>query len=505
MIFIYKWSTPLTRHDNHLYEEMAFPTTVFYTTAQLRNFHHQFAHLSDGKLYNLLKKAGLEAVEAQTLETLEKITAECEPCQRIRNAPLRFKVAMGHEDIRFNSRVYIDIMYLDGRPVLHIVDKSTRFSAARFLTKMTTDAVWEAIVLCWSSVYTGLPQWIMVDEGAQFRNVFAELAALYDIKLEKSGIQSHNSLGIGERYHKPLSDTYLKLKLDHRSMQRQILFALATKAMNDTLGPEGHVPSSLVIGEFPTLRTFEGPLVPKPTLAECVEAAQEARRYMAKHLAQVRIKGALNHHTPPATKCNYQPGDKLLIWREKQVENRIGQWVGPYVVVSTDGVSRIVFVQMNPNAPFERYDITQVRHFVERKESTTNFLSAIRSALSQFSSTSRENTTTNNRHVVNGETRLVAIPSEGTAHNSHDTRQLIQPSNRTEGTFATHTTEVINALDLRAQSELMNQAINDEVAQLVERGTFKVMRTNELPEDAKHYILGKLAIIRQSTLISPRT
>ena len=235
LIFIYKWSTPLTRHDNHLYEEMAFPTTVFYTTAQLRNFHHQFAHLSDGKLYNLLKKAGLEAVEAQTLETLEKITAECEPCQRIRNAPLRFKVAMGHEDIRFNSRVYIDIMYLDGRPVLHIVDKSTRFSAARFLTKMTTDAVWEAIVLCWSSIYTGLPESGMVDEGAQFRNVFAKLTALHDIKMEKSGIQSHNSLGVGERYQKPFRDTYLKLKLDHPSMQRQIILALATKAMNDTL------------------------------------------------------------------------------------------------------------------------------------------------------------------------------------------------------------------------------------------------------------------------------
>ena len=164
-------------------------------------------------------------------------------------------------------------MYLDGRPVLHIVDESIRFSAARLLTKMATDSVWAAIVMFWSSVYTGLPQCIVVDEGSRFRKVFAELTTLHDIRFEKSGIQSHNSLGVGERYHKPLRDTYLKLKLGHPLVQRQLILALAIKAMNDTLGPERHVPSSLVFGEFPSLRTFEGPLVPRPTLAERAEAA----------------------------------------------------------------------------------------------------------------------------------------------------------------------------------------------------------------------------------------
>ena len=110
--------------------------------------HRQFAHPSAGKLYNLLKQAGLEAVDCSTLKQLEEITAKCEPWQRIKNAPLRFRVSMGHEDVRFNARAYVDIMYLNGRPVLHIVDGPTRFSAARFLTQLGTDNVWEAILLC---------------------------------------------------------------------------------------------------------------------------------------------------------------------------------------------------------------------------------------------------------------------------------------------------------------------------------------------------------------------
>ncbi len=106
----------------------------------------------------------------------------------------------------------------------------------------------------------------MLDEGSQFRKLFAELSALYDVELGRSGIQSHNSLGIGERYHKPLRDTYRKLKLGHPTMQRQLFLALAIKEMNDTLGPEGFVPSALVFGAFPSLRTFSGPGIPRPTL-----------------------------------------------------------------------------------------------------------------------------------------------------------------------------------------------------------------------------------------------
>lgn len=106
----------------------------------------------------------------------------------------------------------------------------------------------------------------MVEEGVQFRNKFAELSGLHDVKLEKKGIQLHNSLRVGERYHKPLRDTYRKLKLDHPSMQRQALLTLAFKAINATLGP----------GNSQILRTFAGLFVPRPSLPERSISAQEA-------------------------------------------------------------------------------------------------------------------------------------------------------------------------------------------------------------------------------------
>ena len=51
-------------------------------------------------------------------------------------------------------------------------------------------------------------------------------------------------------------------------MQRQLLPALAINAMNDTIDPKEFVPSSLVFGEFRSIRTFLDPILLRATLAE---------------------------------------------------------------------------------------------------------------------------------------------------------------------------------------------------------------------------------------------
>ena len=72
---------------------------------------------------------------------------------------------------------------------------------------------------------------------------------------------------------------------------------IAVKAINNTLDPEGKVPSASVPGEFPSIRALLGPKVFRGTLVERVFAAQEARKQMSKHLKQIKVKRAENHHT----------------------------------------------------------------------------------------------------------------------------------------------------------------------------------------------------------------
>ncbi len=118
----------------------------------------------------------------------------------------------------------------------------------------------------------------MVGGRPQFRTFSGQLAPRYYVNLEKSGTQSHSSIGIGERYQKLLRKTYRELKCDHLSALRQLLLALPVKAMNDTLRPEGTAFSVQVFGEYPGVRAFEGLLIPRSSLAECAEVALEARR-----------------------------------------------------------------------------------------------------------------------------------------------------------------------------------------------------------------------------------
>ena len=86
------------------------------------------------------------------------------------------------------------------------------------------------------------------------------------------------------------------------------------------LVPEGIVPSALVFGEFPSLRSISGPVLPRPSLEERVEAAQQARRHMANHLARTKVRRVLHRDPTPATEQMYQPRDEVLVWCEKQVE-----------------------------------------------------------------------------------------------------------------------------------------------------------------------------------------
>ena len=83
---------------------------------------------------------------------------------------------MGAESVRSNSKVFIDIMYLDREPVPHLVDDVTRFSAARFLRNVPLETIWETILMFWATVDTGLPHKLLVDQGSQFQKRFVELA-----------------------------------------------------------------------------------------------------------------------------------------------------------------------------------------------------------------------------------------------------------------------------------------------------------------------------------------
>ncbi|CDF33317.1 unnamed protein product [Chondrus crispus] len=323
------WKLPLTRKLGHLYLEWC--TEMLYTSGELRKIHRHFFHPTSDRLYAVMKRADPEHCSPQDLHKLEDVTARCDVCQRLSRAPSRFRVSLPHKDIVFNRILCVDIMFLDKKVVLHCVDKDTKFNSAAFISDQTVDTLWSTYQKIWSLPYAGHPEHMHADQGPQFESRRWEgLCHLAGIELTLSGVEEHNALGEGERYHAYLRQVYNKFKADFPTIDAEYALQIAIKAVNDTAGPRGLVPTLLVFGIAP--RTLVSPL-DLPHQKKRMQALVTARNEMARTIAQRRINTALSSNVPAAAASDMTIGTYVLVHRESPVS----KWIGPYRICDTFG------------------------------------------------------------------------------------------------------------------------------------------------------------------------
>ena len=434
---------------------MYFPPKIYFTRAQLWKLHRQFFHPSAQKLFNLLRRTRPEEATPETLNTLRNLSKRCDPCQRIQNAPTRFRVSFGAETVRFNERILLDVMYIDGKPVLHIVDEGTHFSAAQFLPDVSTKTIWKAILQCWATIYTGLLNRMLVDQGSAFGPLFINIGVVSNVGVDRTGIEAYSSLGLGERYHQPLRQTDRKIMVEHPSSDPALALALSVKAMNDTLSPEGLVTFALVFGEFARIFTKSETPNERSVLVSRSKVAKTARNEMGKRMAEVRVRRALKNSTPSASSRVYSPGDEVLVCRERVVDNGIGEWIGPFTVLAADETQKIVFVQDVRIGAARPFNIAQVKHYNTPETLANSFFAALEKGLSWYSS-------------ANADAEDIYL------------------------------TEVLNRDDPRGHSKQMEEAKREEIKNLLDRGTFKIILTEDVPQDG-NVLPGRFVLAIKST------
>lgn len=86
----------------------------------------------------------------------------------------------------------MDIFYISinksKHSLLHIIDEGTYFRGATKPRKVDTNSIWHALIKCWASIYTGLPNRTIVDQGSSFGDSFILMAELDDFKVERTYI-----------------------------------------------------------------------------------------------------------------------------------------------------------------------------------------------------------------------------------------------------------------------------------------------------------------------------
>ncbi|KAF7579221.1 hypothetical protein PtrM4_034610 [Pyrenophora tritici-repentis] len=205
----------------------------------LRRLHRRFGHPAVTRLVKLLKDAGHNDFEERTLE---EVTKFCHHCQLHSSAPRRFKFTL-KDDHHFNYEILVDVMYLSGKPVLHVVDSSTAFQGAKFLSAISAKETWQALRMLWI-------------DTAEFR---AE-AKIMGVTCKQVSTEAHWSVGKTERYHAPLRRAWDILHDELQDdMSDEAILQMAVKAVNDTAGPDGLVPTLLVFGAYPRMTTESPP------------------------------------------------------------------------------------------------------------------------------------------------------------------------------------------------------------------------------------------------------
>ena len=270
---LYGWSIPIIRKLGHLYITWEEHKTLF-TRQELLRMHRHFYHPSARKLLSLIRRSNLEHIDKSTRTMLEEISQSCSTCQTFSRKPQRFKVSMPNEKVIFNREVALDLMWLDGKAILHVVDIDTSFNSAHFLKGQTVEHVWDAFLNCWTTLYVGHPIKMRVDQGSAFTSVrWTRLCDKVGIEVKESGIEHHNALGAGERYHDPLRRVFKKVKHEYPSLNRELALRISVKAINDTMGPEGLVPSLLVFGCLPRFSATDSNILEQK---KRMQALQEA-------------------------------------------------------------------------------------------------------------------------------------------------------------------------------------------------------------------------------------
>ncbi|CDF36991.1 unnamed protein product [Chondrus crispus] len=253
-------SMPIRRDHGHLFVKWHTPEALF-TTSELRRLHLHFFHPQAQRLYRMLRRARPEEVNGETMRVLEEIASACRGCKQHSSRPYRFRVSIPPNTIVFNEEVALDLFWIEGNPILHVVDTRTNFQNVALLKGQSACYVWYAFVKAWSSVYVGYPNRMGADQGSVFTSkLWEDVTLMHGIELQMSGVESHNSLGVGERYHGPIRRIFRVLRTQYPQLDSEVSLRLVVKGANDTLGPDGHVPSKLVFGVEPVFPVLNSSL-----------------------------------------------------------------------------------------------------------------------------------------------------------------------------------------------------------------------------------------------------
>ncbi len=133
------------------------------------------------------------------------------------------------------------------------------------------------------------------------------------IEVKTIPVEAHHSIGMVERYHEPLRRVYSIFVAEIPDIDPESALQMSFKALNDSAGPDGLVPTLLVFGAYP--RMIDD--APTPTITQRAIAMRKAMNEVKRFMAIRRVNDALNTRNGPIPQIYDLPlNSPVLMFRE---------------------------------------------------------------------------------------------------------------------------------------------------------------------------------------------
>jgi hypothetical protein len=301
-------------------------------------------------------------------------------------------------------------------------------------------------------VYTGYPRKTRTDAGTIFTSdTRKHLHESNGIFLQVSGVESLNSIGLGERIHSPLRRVYNKILMDYPHLHRSLILKLAIKATNDTIGIGDKEPLMLVFGCIPRFPITSSHL---PEQADRMRALQVGMMEMNAAVATERISEAPRSQVPSATDRVLREGDEVMTNREK---DKI--WYSGFTVSQIRGKQVTVIDRLGEETNFSLHQVklASPRGHVGPQEGAASVQLLNREGI---------HTPRHSIHYVTKKFR--------SEHHIEEKVPL----------FAFHISQTIKRNDPRNNSLGVQEAMRREIEGIVDKGTWAVTVSSEVPTGA---------------------
>lgn len=169
---------------------------------------------------------------------------------------------------------------------------------------------------------------------------FIQNSATIDIRLKAVPVEAPQSMSTVERYHAPVGKAYRIIRPEAPSLDKVAALKTAVKAVNDSVGPHGLIPTFLVYRAIPQLGLPSDP--PSVSLYQRALALKFATKEVTEYFAQSKLSSALNARNGPCTTDvhNIPLGGHVLVYRPTK-----DRWEGSYSLLHKEGEDFTVLME----------------------------------------------------------------------------------------------------------------------------------------------------------------